>query len=127
MTTKCKVDLCRHYSGGSDGILVVDNNCNEHTDITRCPMHQPDPRDKIIKDQAMRIIAQEKDRLYDTIVASIDKTNLTLSITTDSHGSHITLTGGGGTYGFVVGSIRDRVDYEQAMDKFNRIRRLANG
>ena len=102
---------------------ATENNCA----ILGCSTHQPDPRDKIIKDQAMRIIAQETDKFYDVIVASIAKSKLTLRIEVSGTGSHITLTGAAGTYGFTVGELTDRVDYEQAIDKFNRVRRLADG
>jgi len=90
-------------------------------------MHRPDPRDKIIKDQAMRLIAQETDKFYDTIIASVSKSKLTLNIEATGAGAHITLTGPLGTYGFTVVELTERIDYEQAMDKFNRVRRLADG
>lgn len=121
MITKCKVDLCRYYNAG------MDTHCETRkTDISDCVMHQPDPRDKIIKDQAMRIIAQETDKFYDTIVSSMRNSKLTLRIETAGGESHITLTGPSGTFGFTVGNITDRSDYNQAIDKFNRVMRLAN-
>ena len=115
---KCEVDLCKYFDD------CADNNCKIGNDLLRCILH---PRDKIIKDQARRIIAQETDKFYDTIVASMAKSDSTLRIEVNRSGSYITLTGASGTYGFTVGQLTDRVEYEQAMDKFNRVRRLANG
>ena len=83
-----------------------------------------DTRDKIIKDQAMRIIAQETNKFYDEIIKAVAKTDLTLTVTASKSGTHIVLSGKDHDYGFTVGPLQERVDYEQATDKFKRLMRF---